>query len=64
MCELARKGDLERLKMLLDFGCSVAAADYDKRTALHLAASEGNMTVVAELIKRTENVSMKDRWGG
>ena len=111
LCELARKGDLERLKMLLDFGAKVDAVDCtryiwlikrpcsappalyiparslslsvcrsdvssarcslsarvradDNRSALHLAASEGNMTVVSELMKRQENVSMRDRWGG
>ena len=62
LCELARKGDLERLKMLLSCGCEVGSADYDKRTALHLAASEGNMTIVAELMAHSKDVSFKDRW--
>ena len=64
LCERARTGDLERIKMLLDCGCSPDAADYDRRTSLHVAASEGNMTIVGELLRRVHDVSPKDRWGG
>lgn len=64
LCEHARKGDLERIKALLSSGCSPIAADYDKRTALHVAASEGNNTIVHELLKVVKNASPKDRWGG
>ena len=42
-CELARQGDVDRIKLLLLAGCNVNAADYDKRTCLHLAASEGKV---------------------
>ena len=38
--------------------------DYDHRTALHLAASEGHIDVVAYLCKRGANVNVEDRWGG
>ena len=37
LCELAKEGALEKLKILLHCGVTVNAADYDKRTALHLA---------------------------
>ena len=40
LCELARKGDLERLKVMLGCGCDVASADYDQRTALHVPTQE------------------------
>jgi len=38
--------------------------DYDKRTALHLAAGEGHLDVVQFLCKRGANVNAEDRWGG
>ena len=38
--------------------------DYDHRTALHLAASEGHIDVVKFLCKRGANVNVEDRWGG
>ena len=41
LCELAKRGSLELLKILLECGCAVNSADYDGRTALHLACSEG-----------------------
>ena len=82
LCELARAGDLERVKLLLNCGCSANAADYDrcasmllkggcdanaagcdKRTCLHLAASEGNLTVAEALCKHAGiDVNCKDRW--
>ena len=43
LCELARKGSLDLLQLYIACGAPVDAADYDKRTCLHLAASEGNM---------------------
>ena len=46
LCELARDGDIERVRLLLEGGAEVNAADYDRRTCLHLAASEGNLSVV------------------
>ena len=36
MCEFAKKGDVESVKLLLLAGCDANAADYDKRTAIHL----------------------------
>tara|TARA_B100000963_G_scaffold328758_1_gene317589 strand:- start:172 stop:327 length:156 start_codon:yes stop_codon:yes gene_type:complete len=40
------------------------SADYDGRTALHLAASEGQAEVVEYLIRRKVNADVKDSWGG
>ena len=59
----AAAGDLEALrktpKERIDDG------DYDQRTALHLAASNGRLTVVACLVDELgANVSPIDRWGG
>ena len=60
----ARQGDVKTVEMLLACGLDVNAADYDLRTAIHLAASTGNKHVVEVLLKRSADVNVKDRWGG
>ena len=42
----------------------VNASDYDKRCAVHLAASEGNLQIVETLLSAGANVNARDRWGG
>ena len=64
LCELARLNDLEKMKLLLKGGCDANAADYDKRTCLHLAASTGNAHVVEALIEFKADINFQDRWGG
>ena len=39
----ASQGDLDELRAALATGCNPNAADYDGRTALHLAAAEGHL---------------------
>jgi ankyrin repeat protein len=50
------------MQQLLEFKVDVNAGDYDLRTALHLAATEGKLTVVAFLVSHGANVNVKDRW--
>ena len=64
LCEYSRRGDVQRIQILLECGCEAGAQDYDLRTAMHLAASEGNVACVQEFIKHLDDISMKDRWGG
>jgi ankyrin repeat protein len=40
LCRAAKQNDIAALKKLLEEGANVNAADYDKRTALHIAAAE------------------------
>jgi len=65
LCELARTGDIEGIRLLVDCGIDAGAADYDQRTALHLAASMGNKHIVDFLyMKKCMDITVKDRWGG
>ena len=50
LCEMARQGRVDMLRTLLICGASVNAADYDSRTALHLAASVGNLPIAQTLL--------------
>ena len=61
LCELAKQGSLDLLKILLDMGCPINAADYDKRTCLHLASSVGNIPICELLISEGVNVNAEDR---
>ena len=48
---------------LIDNKVSVNAHDYDRRTGLHLAASEGRTEVVQYLLKARADASFQDRFG-
>lgn len=59
----AADGDINEVEMLLMLGeFDVNEGDYDKRTALHLAAGEGNADIVELLCKNNANVNIEDRW--
>ena len=63
LCEYAKIGDLESIRLLTACGCSVNADDYDGRTSLHLATSVGNAPIAQHLIECGANLNQKDRWG-
>ncbi|KAI5559359.1 hypothetical protein POPTR_017G123100v4 [Populus trichocarpa] len=58
----ASRGDRVGLNQMLRDGISPNVQDYDKRTALHLAASEGHAPIVELLLHYKANVNLKDRW--
>ncbi len=47
LCTCVYKKDLQLLQSYLQAGAKLDSGDYDKRTALHIAASEGNIEMVS-----------------
>jgi serine/threonine protein kinase len=62
MVALGNQFELE--KMLQERPALVNFRDYDFRTPLHLAASEGHVDIVRYLIMKGARVNRSDRWGG
>ena len=58
----ASKGDHGATHRLIVQGFDQDAGDYDKRTALHLAAAEGREQVVRYLIENGAAINPRDRW--
>lgn len=62
LCSAAFRRDLASLKALTKGKANLNSADYDKRTALHVAASEGFEDIVRFLLANGALV-LQDRWG-
>ncbi|PHT35853.1 hypothetical protein CQW23_23553 [Capsicum baccatum] len=56
-------GDKEGVMQELQKGVEPNLVDYDKRTALHLASSEGCLEIVVLLLEKGADVNSTDRWG-
>ena len=63
LCQAVYDGDILTLKRLLNAKIHVNASDYDKRTAAHIAASEGNVAALKLLVEAGADLSLEDRWG-
>lgn len=57
------RGDVDRVALLLEAGAPVNYSDYDRRTPLHVAASEGHADVVSLLLQYGAKTNKVDRWG-
>jgi hypothetical protein len=66
LLQAAAKGSLEEVKLILSSGKThVNFRDYDRRTALHVAASEGHLHVCQYLVEQKgARINRSDRWGG
>ena len=51
--------EIKKLEGKIDFN----KGDYDKRTAIHLAASEGHIDIVKYFLGKGIDKDVKDRWG-
>jgi ankyrin repeat protein len=64
LCGCVFSGDLPLLRRLLRCGLAADAGDYDRRTALHVAAAEGNLAAVRLLVEEGgADPGVRDRWG-
>lgn len=63
LCQAVFDGDTLLLRRLLRAQIQVDASDYDKRTAAHIAAAEGNVTALKVLVEFGANLRLADRWG-
>jgi CRP-like cAMP-binding protein len=62
LCQLVFDGDATTLRRLLRAKINVNAADYDRRTAAHIAAAEGNLVAFKILVEFGCNLYAEDRW--
>lgn len=62
LCESAATGDLESIQKMIAAGVDVNSQDYNRRTALHLAAANGKLAVVQLLLDHGA-VNQYDRFG-
>jgi ankyrin repeat protein len=53
LCTCVFDGNMPLLRRLITAGAPADAGDYDKRTALHIAAAEGNTAAVSTLPCKT-----------
>jgi len=66
LCKAAADGNLEKLKSYVQdskFIGKVNTADYDHRTALHLACCNGHLSVVKWLVQNGADANIMDRFG-
>ena len=58
--EAANNNNCEMVERLIEEGVSVSSADSKKRTALHFAASKGDVATVRVLLNHGANSNAKD----
>ena len=68
LLDAASRGNTRMIASLLEehakAGLNASSSDYDKRTALHLAASEGLLDCSKVLVDSGAAVNARDRWQG
>ncbi|KAL1520823.1 hypothetical protein AB1Y20_022385 [Prymnesium parvum] len=65
LCDAAATNRVDVLRSLFQAGTEMNLSDYDGRTAVHLAAAEGNLGALRFLLEEAgARDSPMDRWGG
>ena len=62
-CNAAAMGDLETLQRLKKLNFEMNTGDYDLRTPLHVATSNGQFEIVSFLLENGADPNVVDRWG-
>ena len=62
LCQAVFDGDVIMLRRLLKAKINPNAGDYDKRTAGHIAAAEGNTAAMRALVEFGADLNVRDRW--
>lgn len=63
LCRYASKGDIEALRKIHETGTNMSIADYDGRTAMHLAACYDQVDVLKFLLSAGGDVNITDKYG-
>ncbi|KAJ9564497.1 hypothetical protein OSB04_000463 [Centaurea solstitialis] len=63
LCSTVAKGDIDYIRRILSNGIDPNSKDFDFRTPLHVAASQGSYIIVKLLVEAGASVLSKDRWG-
>ncbi|KAI3798631.1 hypothetical protein L1987_33909 [Smallanthus sonchifolius] len=63
LCSYVARGDIDFIRRILSNGIDPNSKDYDFRTPLHVATSQGSYLIAKLLVEAGASVLLKDRWG-
>ncbi|GJZ76792.1 potassium channel SKOR-like protein [Tanacetum coccineum] len=63
LCSYVARGDIDFIRRIIANGIDPNSKDYDFRTPLHVATSQGFYVIAKLLVEAGASVLLKDRWG-